>query len=335
MLEGMSIFSQGVCGYAVEGPGGMRKRIGPGGLLLGRGSDCSIQLWDHRVSLHHALIRSVASGLVLLPLGRNATLLNGAPISRAQSLSVGDRVGLPGVELVVVRSGRVREPWSRWAVKPPGSRALLRPEAATFTIGGGDDDDVHIPGWPPAAVQAGIIRCDLLLTCAVEAHLDGEPVEPGALVEAVPGAELEIGGRTVRLLLHQGTHGTTTLSAREELLPSEIRCSFLPTGGLLQLRFREDWIDIELSELRFSLIILLLRPGRGHEVGGFVPDDIVIPGIWPSQSQKDHTDLNLLLHRVRKNLLDAGVNPFQLIERPKKGYATRFRVHTSTDIRIE
>ena len=325
-----------VLSFWLEGPNGTRLRIGSSGLLIGRSAFCDVQLWDSRVSNQHALLRHTPDGSVMLfPLGRNVTLLNGKPARRACTVSPGDRLRLPGLEFTLVRQGRAPAPGVTWNLKRPDSAFLFRLPLQGLTLGGDEQADVHIPGWPAQAVQAEIVQAGLLLSCAVPADHDGMAVEAQSMIEVAPGSTLTIDGVPVRFFRSQKTAAATTVVGPESRLPSAVRCEFLPSGGILQLQFGEQWTSVELSELRFSLIAALLRPGRGLQVGDFIPDDIVIPGIWPSRPEKGHTDLNLLLHRVRKNLLKAGINPFQVLERSKKGgYATRFRVQEGAQVSI-
>src|SRR5262249_41922009 len=78
------------------GPGmGRRYPMGAKTLLIGRGSDCDIQIEDHAASRRHARIEATPAGHVAVDLGStNGTFVNGTPISR-QQLEDGDylRVG--------------------------------------------------------------------------------------------------------------------------------------------------------------------------------------------------------------------------------------------------
>ena len=62
---------------------------------------------------------------------------------------------------------------------------------------------------------------------------------------------------------------------------------------------------VDLAELRANLVAALLTPPRPYKAGELIPDDVLAPAIWPGQQERGRTDLNLLLHRTRKNLLRA------------------------------
>lgn len=80
-----------------------------------------------------------------------------------------------------------------------------------------------------------------------------------------------------------------------------------------------------LAERRCNLVAALLSPTRPYAPGEFVHDEAVIPRVWPHK-HKSRSDLNTLLHRVRRDLMTAGVDGAALIERAKGGGATRFRL---------
>jgi len=77
----------------------------------------------------------------------------------------------------------------------------------------------------------------------------------------------------------------------------------------------------------------LLQPTGEYEPGDFVPDELVLPQIWPRQPERTRTDLNTLVHRVRKDLLKIGVDPTSVIERAATGGATRF--HLAPGVHVE
>jgi hypothetical protein len=109
--------------------GGPSRRVGPGGVLIGRQSDCDIVAADPSVSRRHALVRLTGSGAEVVPLGRSPVDVNGAPTDRPRSLVDGDELRLPGLTLTV-------------AITIPRPEAAAR---AAFALerserGGGDPD---------------------------------------------------------------------------------------------------------------------------------------------------------------------------------------------------
>ena len=92
---------------------------------------------------------------------------------------------------------------------------------------------------------------------------------------------------------------------------------------------------VDLAELRANLVAALLTPPRPYKAGELIPDDVLAPAIWPGQQERGRTDLNLLLHRTRKNLLRAGINPSVVLARAKKGGATCFRLSPGAHVVVE
>src|SRR5689334_15510688 len=69
-------------------------------ILIGRGADCDIQLTDHTVSRHHALL-TMSGGCHVRDLGgANVTRVNGVAIGRdATAIKQGDIIGIGGCSL--------------------------------------------------------------------------------------------------------------------------------------------------------------------------------------------------------------------------------------------
>ena len=84
--------------------------------------------------------------------------------------------------------------------------------------------------------------------------------------------------------------------------------------------------SILLPEMRARLIATLLKPPGEYQAGEDIPDEVLIPSIWPGQKIRNRTDLNQLIHRTRKDLVKAGVDPHAVLERVGRVGATRFRL---------
>ncbi len=70
----------------------VRIRLGAGDVLLGRGTDCQVQLPRDRVSRRHAMIRPVADGYEVENLSTNGTRLNAVMLEEPARLAAGDRL---------------------------------------------------------------------------------------------------------------------------------------------------------------------------------------------------------------------------------------------------
>ncbi len=70
----------------------LKIKLGTGEVLLGRGSDCQVQLPREHVSRRHAVIRPVGDGYELENLSANGTRLNAAMVDAPRNLAGGDRL---------------------------------------------------------------------------------------------------------------------------------------------------------------------------------------------------------------------------------------------------
>ena len=70
------------------------------------------------------------------------------------------------------------------------------------------------------------------------------------------------------------------------------------------------------------------------ETGVFVPDDVLLTSIWPGNANRGRTDLNVLIHRTRKSLMNAGVNPSAVLARARQGRATAFHLAPAAKVEV-
>ncbi len=317
----------------LERADGVRVRVDERGLTLGRGPESDLILTDPRASHLQALVLPGLKGLEVIALGRNPTRRNDEPVNGRAALLHGDTLELPGSRFtVVIDTGRG---WSRgaWMVELwDGTRVGVR--ALPFTLGGGPDDHLHIPEWPPGALRLDGAQGALALELDAGGTLTGVELPAGAVEALEPGDTLTLRGRTVRF---QGPadEAESTVLAAAEALPVKARFQFLPNGGRLELGFADGvQATVELAELRANLVAALLKPPTPYGPGELVPDEVLAPAIWPGQPDRGRTDLNLLIHRTRKNLLSAGVNPSAVLARAAKGGATCFRLAPGADVSV-
>ena len=80
--------------------------------------------------------------------------------------------------------------------------------------------------------------------------------------------------------------------------------------------------SVYLPDRRCDLIATLLRPPDGTKPGEFLDDETLISRVWPGRSMS-RSDLNVLVHRVRKSLASVGVDGGALLQRAKGGGGTR------------
>ncbi len=70
----------------------LKIKLGTGDVLLGRGTDCQVQLPRNRVSRRHALIRPDGDSFEIENLSINGTRLNAAMLEEPARLVAGDRL---------------------------------------------------------------------------------------------------------------------------------------------------------------------------------------------------------------------------------------------------
>ena len=301
-------------------PDGVAHAVRERPLLLGRGADNDVVLRDQGASRLHAVVVWSCRGLELWALGRNPTRVNGVEVSGRAPLHDGDALELPGAQLGVrAPAPSLRGSW-RIALAD-GREVALR--ALPLTVGGGEHDDLHLPGWPPAALTLHGAMGALSLELGVPMTLNDMPLPGCAIERAEHGDTLALGQERLHLLAVEEDADAPTWLAGATPLARAVRFQFMPTGGLLAVRAGEGpAVSLTLSELRARLVAALLRPPAPYRPGEYVPDEILLPAIWPGEPARDRTDLNLLVHRIRKDLLSAGLDPVALLGRAPKGGAT-------------
>jgi hypothetical protein len=298
-------------------------RVPERGLLFGRAPECDVVLADRKSSKHHALVRPSLEGLDLFALGRNPTRVNGEPTERFARLQARDRLELPGGSWRVA----LAEPGADvavWQVHVEGGGQYgLR--WAPITIGGGEDDDICVSGWPAGALRFLFVRGTLAVEIGAPMVAGGVALPAVALDLPAHGDRFESGGVAVTLLAGR-REAPATAMADEDRLPEVVRFEFLPDGGRLTVHAGGAAPrSLELPELRGRLVAALLKPPGKLGAGDWVPDEVLIPAVWSGAAERGRTDLNLLLHHTRKALARAGVDP-ALLDRARRGGGTRFKL---------
>lgn len=307
------------------GPSGLRRRVDEGGVLLGRGPGSDWVVPDTRASAVQALVTLGSKGLELRSLGRNPTRVDGKPEARAR-LKHGSVIELPGLVLHVEQEGI--EQLTSWMVQLRDQRFALRRE---LLVGSGNACGLRVDGWPEQALVLRLAQGQPVVEALCELKLNGVPFEAGEIESLIDGDRVSCLGE--QLLVRARGERVSTLIASP--FPIAARFCFLPTGGELHLQFAGGgWLVAELPELRARLIATLLSPPGEFEVGEFVPDEVLLPRIWPGQSQRGRLDLNTLVHRTRKDLLRAGIDPGPLLERARRGGGVAFKLARGATVEI-
>lgn len=315
---------------------GTRRRIGPGPLLIGRGPDCDVVLDDPRVSKRHLLLRPGQTGVELHVLGRNLTEVGGEAVPSHTVLRDGDRIDVPAAHFTVSipeRGGQVGID-SRWVLVAGSVQHAVR--RGPFVLGSGEGADLRLPCGPAHAGTLRVVQGALVVEEADPTLLrNGEPVSEDDVVPLDEGDVLDAAGCSVVVARVGAERPDPTTVGEQGPLLRAARFSYLPSGGDLSLEYGDRAYACRLPELRARLVALLLQPPAGYAVGQFLPDDVILPRIWPNQPERTHMDMNTLVHRLRKDLLRVGIDPTALVERARTGGATRLRIDRQTAISVE
>jgi hypothetical protein len=293
-------------------------RLAPfhGSLLIGRAPACHVVVDDARVSRKHALLLEDEDGAQVVPLGRGGVVLDGSHVDRPTRVRDGGRLRIVDTEFQLEVRAEPAAP--SWALEIAGVQYPLR--GAGLRLGGGSNDDLHVPRWPAASVVLYVV------TGAVVAEVDpsitvlgGEGGDDG-VVTLTRGSRLSFAELTATLVLLGDEKATLDLDPS----PTEAHLELMPNGGLLKLRL-DRLHCVWLPQKRGDLLAALLSQSGSHAAGDWVPDDVLIPRVWGAEPIT-RAQVNTLIHRTRLTLSAAGLHGSKLIERAPGGGSTRIRL---------
>lgn len=294
---------------------GDRVFVGPASVLVGRDPECDIVLSDPRASRHHVLFRLSESGVEMVPFGRLPVAQNGEARTAPTPLRAGDRVECVGLTFVLVEApAQVPEADVLWGIeRTPG--ALFRVTQGGFRVGGAPDDDLVVMGWERTVFVLHLVGNALDIEPLREGiSAAGVRLEAGDCVRLRPGARVEHGGRSLRVVALPRDPTKATDTNAPEPRPTGVEMQFLPRGGRLTVSHGSHAACVYLSDRRCDLVASLLQPPRPFEPGELVPDEVLVGRIWPGQSA-GRLELNTLVHRTRKDMAKAGLAGGTLLER--------------------
>jgi hypothetical protein len=314
---------------------GPSRRVGANGLLIGRQRDCDIVAVDPAVSRRHALVRLTAEGAEVVPLGKAPVSVNGIDSTSAVQLGDGDVLRVPGLELHLEIS--VPRPERG---KPAGF-VLERADGGSFgishtpfTLGGGEADDLIVKKWPAATLLFHVAQGELFLevrdgTCA----RGDETLVAGTLEPLAIGDTIACRGETFTIAHAVGRVATTAVGAKSDL-PSRVVIEMLPRGGRVVFTVGARDYAVYLADRRFDLIVALLRPPAGYQTGDFIPDDTVRTGVWPRKHSVSRPEINMLISRCRRDLVEVGLAGPRLLERAPGGGGTRLALAAGAAVEL-
>ena len=78
----------------------------------------------------------------------------------------------------------------------------------------------------------------------------------------------------------------------------------------------------------------LLRPPAEYRAGDFIPDDTVRSVVWPRRPEVSRPEINMLISRCRRDLVEAGLAGPRLVERAPGGGGTRLVLAAGAQVEL-
>ncbi len=299
--------------------GGQALPLGETPLHVGRGPANHLVLSDDTVSWNHAQVWMEGGRAWVRDLGsRNGTFRNGEVLAAASPLKPGDRIRFGKHVEVVLRAplGFTDEPVGirMLEVLATGHRFMLR--SNRFHIGSGPDAHLRIDGADKRAATLMVHEDEVWV------GTDDEEFQVGV------GEEFSVAGRAMRIVEARLEHVPTVEHGEVEY---PYTCRVVANGP----RGPEAWLECPSQGLkhhatgnRAILLLLLARAldkdrhdGSSEDEEGWLADAEVRTGIW-GRGGGTRSSLNVLVHRLRKQLESDGFDPW-FIEKKRRGIRAR------------
>lgn len=256
---------------------------------------------DPTVSGEHATVWREGGAVFVRDLGsRNGTFVNGKRVRRAE-LHDGDKLNVGAVRLVVRGS------------------AAPAPRVMTVRVLEDVDAGVRYPFVGDRMVVGPGSRADLRLEVpgdvALKLHADGE-IWRSALDDDGPlalGEVFELGERRFRVVeVEASDQATVELSERQVRYQLQVSLDG-PHGARAVITDPDTGRShIVGAETRVNLLYVLVRAKLSPDDldDGWVSDMDAGVGVWGRQFGADSRKLHVLIHRLRKEIADAGFEPW-------------------------
>ena len=323
--------------WLADSEGGAKRRLDPGGVLMGRSPDCDLVLRDPKASRSQALVYVDSDALRLVVLGRGRTLVDGRRVEREAKLDHGQTIDVPGARLRVVTSEEPEpdEPGPGWVLHLPGG-GFFGLTSGAFRVGGDPEDDLLLDGWPSRALVLRTTLGRLHMIANTTLDVGGREVQEGELLVLTAGSHIAFGDQILRIVAggdfgHGSTVGTD--GDQSSPAPQAVRLEFLPRGGRLRLRSEGREQSVYLPGQRCDLMAALLHPPSPFRPGDLLDDQLVLSRVWPTQ-RRGRVDLNTLIYRLRRDLVAAGIDATAFIQRASGGGATRVALSPNATVEL-
>jgi FHA domain len=297
--------------------------LGSRPLAVGRGTANDLVIPDETVSWHHALVWEEGGWVWIRDLGaRNGTFHNGTRVAGATRLADGDLLRLgPDVVLRLRIRGEQSATVGQLILEDleSGLRFPLRRDR--FVIGSGKDADLFVEG-AAGRLATVLVHAGGEVWLGLDQGLDGE-VDDRALELDVA---FEVAGRRLCLREESGTHAPTVEAERARYPYKAIATLNGPTGPEARVVDLASGTSCMVEAGNRAVLLYLLArqvqqdraEGKPQDQIGWCSDHDVAVGIWGAvQSSMDGNSLHVLIYRVRRELSDAGFDPW-FIEKKRR-----------------
>jgi len=296
--------------------------VGDEPVHLGRDITNGVVLLDDDVSQHHAIVAPVSGGVEVRDLrSTNGTFVNDEAVDGQRTMADGDALRLGQfVEFRVRLQADSVQSTLTLEDETSGTAYIIDDER--FTIGSAEGSSIQLPDGPARGAVLSV-------------HADGEVwLGAGEGERALAPADVfEVAGHRFRLVPVATGRPGTLWGCREAQYSYILRAGTDGSTGVYAIvRDSRSGREHSLkSENRATLLYVLARKlQQDREAGvsvteaGWHHDEDVLVAVWGRAGLRQAgSNYSVLLHRVRKELEDAGFDPW-FIE--KKRGAVRLRL---------
>lgn len=281
-------------------------------ITLGRAPSNDVAFSDETVSWQHATVWIERGAVWIRDLGsRNGTFVNGERIAGPRVLADGDRIGVgPATDLRVALGGSSAEGGVAFAVEDMSLGIV-------YSIRG---DRFVFSSEPGADVALDCPTTTILFNGDMEVWLGVESEDrPLAL-----GEVFQVAGRSFRVKLGDITRAPTVdVAVNRYAYVLDVSLTG-PRGPEASLHDpgRDHSHRVEADNRAVLLYILGrqiqldLEAGKERSECGWISDEEAAVGVWGrTQAMRDVNGLHVLVHRVRRELAEAGFDPWFIEKR--------------------
>lgn len=293
---------------------------------LGRASTSDLVLLDDTVSAHHCVVWQDDDAVWVEDLSsRNGTWIDEVQVSGPTRLEPGQtlRLGSGAGPTLLLRATKTDTAAQDavWQLEDRTANTRMPLRTDRFRIGSGTGCDLRLPSGPPVAAT-------LMVHGTGEIWI-GEDEEDRPLS---PGQPFLVAGRELLLVPPAEGRVPTVLHDpdRYDYRVQATLGSPVPKAVVEDRRGDKRWTTED--DNRALLLYLLARrfdkdrldPELPPNAWGWIDDEALVTGVWGRNRPADEVNsLNVLIHRIRRGVKKAGLDPWFL---EKQRRAVRIRV---------